>query len=108
MKLLRIGPAGQEKPAILDIKGNARDLPAHTADLSEETLTPEGLSKIAALDLSSLPLLKTGRVGVDVIATGTPPGVGMGQKPPVYLRGGETLHLGIEGLGEQAQVVCIP
>lgn len=37
----------------------------------------------------------------DVIATGTPPGVGMGQKPPVYLRAGQTMHLGIEGLGTQ-------
>jgi ureidoglycolate lyase/2,4-diketo-3-deoxy-L-fuconate hydrolase len=40
----------------------------------------------------------------DVIATGTPPGVGMGQKPePVYLRAGQTMRLGIEGLGEQRQ-----
>ncbi|PJE32302.1 Ureidoglycolate lyase [Pseudooceanicola marinus] len=40
----------------------------------------------------------------DVIFTGTPPGVGMGQKPdPVYLRPGQTLRLGIEGLGEQCQ-----
>lgn len=41
----------------------------------------------------------------DVISTGTPPGVGMGQRPPVYLRGGETMRLGIEGLGEQTQRV---
>ncbi|EJA2550527.1 MULTISPECIES: fumarylacetoacetate hydrolase family protein [Serratia] len=40
----------------------------------------------------------------DVISTGTPPGVGMGQKPqPVYLRAGQTMRLGIEGLGEQRQ-----
>lgn len=39
----------------------------------------------------------------DVISTGTPPGVGMGQKPPVYLRAGQTMHLGIEGLGTQTQ-----
>lgn len=39
----------------------------------------------------------------DVITTGTPPGVGMGQKPPVYLRGGEVVRLGIQGLGEQRQ-----
>ena len=40
----------------------------------------------------------------DVISTGTPPGVGMGQKPePVYLRAGQTMRLGIEGLGEQQQ-----
>ena len=39
----------------------------------------------------------------DVISTGTPPGVGMGQKPPVYLRAGQTMRLGIEGLGTQTQ-----
>lgn len=39
----------------------------------------------------------------DVISTGTPPGVGMGQKPPVYLRAGQVIHLGIEGLGTQTQ-----
>src|SRR5688500_19946954 len=37
----------------------------------------------------------------DVIATGTPPGVGLGQKPPVYLREGNIVRLGIAGLGEQ-------
>ena len=41
----------------------------------------------------------------DVISTGTPPGVGLGQKPPVYLKGGETMRLGIEGLGVQTQRV---
>ena len=39
----------------------------------------------------------------DVISTGTPPGVGMGQKPPVYLRAGQLIHLGIDGLGTQTQ-----
>ncbi|MFK3707363.1 fumarylacetoacetate hydrolase family protein [Klebsiella sp. NPDC088457] len=39
----------------------------------------------------------------DVISTGTPPGVGMGQKPPVYLRAGQKIRLGIAGLGEQRQ-----
>ncbi|KGS77622.1 fumarylacetoacetate (FAA) hydrolase family protein [Burkholderia pseudomallei MSHR7334] len=39
----------------------------------------------------------------DVISTGTPPGVGLGQKPPVYLRAGQVIRLGIEGLGVQQQ-----
>lgn len=39
----------------------------------------------------------------DVISTGTPPGVGMGQKPPLYLKHGDKVHLGIQGLGEQTQ-----
>jgi 2,4-didehydro-3-deoxy-L-rhamnonate hydrolase len=41
----------------------------------------------------------------DVISTGTPPGVGLGQKPPVYLKGGEVMRLGIENLGSQTQRV---
>ena len=41
----------------------------------------------------------------DVISTGTPPGVGMGQKPPQFLKGGETVTLGIAGLGEQRSLV---
>lgn len=41
----------------------------------------------------------------DVISTGTPPGVGLGQKPPVYLRAGQVVRLGIDGLGEQQQNV---
>ncbi|MBU3738022.1 MAG: fumarylacetoacetate hydrolase family protein [Rhodoferax sp.] len=41
----------------------------------------------------------------DVITTGTPPGVGLGHKPPVYLKKGDVMTLGIEGLGEQRQRV---
>jgi 2-keto-4-pentenoate hydratase/2-oxohepta-3-ene-1,7-dioic acid hydratase in catechol pathway len=41
----------------------------------------------------------------DVISTGTPPGVGLGMKPPKYLKPGDVVDLGIEGLGSQRQVV---
>ncbi|WP_020204646.1 fumarylacetoacetate hydrolase family protein [Cupriavidus sp. WS] len=41
----------------------------------------------------------------DLICTGTPPGVGMGFKPPRYLKAGDRMRLGIDGLGEQAQTV---
>jgi 2-keto-4-pentenoate hydratase/2-oxohepta-3-ene-1,7-dioic acid hydratase in catechol pathway len=41
----------------------------------------------------------------DMIATGTPPGVGLGQKPPVFLRAGNEVRLGVQGLGEQQQRV---
>ncbi|SRR6266542_1461303 len=41
----------------------------------------------------------------DIISTGTPPGVGHGKKPPVYLRAGQVVRLGVEGLGEQRQNV---
>jgi 2-keto-4-pentenoate hydratase/2-oxohepta-3-ene-1,7-dioic acid hydratase in catechol pathway len=42
----------------------------------------------------------------DLICTGTPPGVGMGMKPPIYLKVGDEIKLGIEGLGDQAQTVA--
>jgi 2-keto-4-pentenoate hydratase/2-oxohepta-3-ene-1,7-dioic acid hydratase in catechol pathway len=51
--------------------------------------------------LSRFMSLRTG----DIISTGTPPGVGHGQKPPVYLRPGNRIQLGIPGLGEQNQDV---
>ncbi|TWG93808.1 2-keto-4-pentenoate hydratase/2-oxohepta-3-ene-1,7-dioic acid hydratase in catechol pathway [Mesorhizobium sp. J18] len=41
----------------------------------------------------------------DVITTGTPPGVGLGHKPPIFLKAGDEMHLGIAGLGEQRQRV---
>ena len=41
----------------------------------------------------------------DLISTGTPPGVGLGQKPPVFLKAGDTIELGIAGLGQQRQTV---
>ena len=41
----------------------------------------------------------------DVIATGTPPGVGQGHKPPLFLKAGNVVRLGVQGLGEQRQVV---
>jgi 2-keto-4-pentenoate hydratase/2-oxohepta-3-ene-1,7-dioic acid hydratase in catechol pathway len=42
----------------------------------------------------------------DIITTGTPPGVGMGKKPPRYLRAGDVMTLGIAGLGQQRQT-CV-
>ncbi|RZJ02159.1 MAG: SDR family NAD(P)-dependent oxidoreductase [Haliea sp.] len=41
----------------------------------------------------------------DIITTGTPPGVGLGMKPPLYLKKGDVMELGIQGLGSQRQVV---
>jgi 2,4-didehydro-3-deoxy-L-rhamnonate hydrolase len=41
----------------------------------------------------------------DVITTGTPPGVGLGFKPPRFLKAGDVMRVGIEGLGEQLQTV---
>jgi 2-keto-4-pentenoate hydratase/2-oxohepta-3-ene-1,7-dioic acid hydratase in catechol pathway len=41
----------------------------------------------------------------DIITTGTPPGVGMGMKPPRYLKAGDTMRVAVAGLGEQNQKV---
>jgi len=42
----------------------------------------------------------------DIISTGTPPGVGFGMSPPTYLKEGDVMRLGIDGLGEQQQIVA--
>jgi 5-carboxymethyl-2-hydroxymuconate isomerase len=59
-----------------------------------------GVKKIVSY-LSEILTLMPG----DVIATGTPPGVGMGMKPPKFLNVGDVVTLGIEGLGEQRQEI---
>lgn len=55
MKLLRYGPKGAEKPGLLDEQGGVRDLSAYVDDIAGEVLTPEGLARLAGLDVSSLP-----------------------------------------------------
>ncbi|RAI57448.1 fumarylacetoacetate hydrolase family protein [Roseicella frigidaeris] len=64
MKLLRYGPAGQEKPGLLDASGTIRDLSGIVPDLAGEALSPAGLAKLAALDPASLPAVPgTPRLG---------------------------------------------
>lgn len=64
MKLLRHGPKGQERPGILDASGQIRDLSGHVDDIAGEVLTPEGLARIAALDIGSLPVVDgSARIG---------------------------------------------
>ncbi|KZL05149.1 Ureidoglycolate lyase [Pseudovibrio axinellae] len=58
MKLLRFGEMNAEKPGVLDANGGLRDLSGIVDDIAGETLSAEGLAKIAALDLSSLPLVE--------------------------------------------------
>jgi ureidoglycolate lyase len=71
MKLLRYGQPGAEKPGIIDMEGNVRDLTGHVDDLGGATLTAVGLAKIAAIDPNSLPLVKEpGRLGPCVTRTG--------------------------------------
>jgi 2-keto-4-pentenoate hydratase/2-oxohepta-3-ene-1,7-dioic acid hydratase in catechol pathway len=57
MRLLRVGPPGQERPALLDADGALRDLSAHCTDIAGATLTPAGLAALRALDPAALPLL---------------------------------------------------
>jgi len=57
MKLLRYGRKGQEKPALVDSEGRVRDLSGVVADITAETLTPEGLARLAAVKPESLPLV---------------------------------------------------
>lgn len=57
MKLLRYGPAGQEKPGLLDDEGRVRDLSAHVTDISGESLLPEKVAQLKGLDVSSLPVV---------------------------------------------------
>ncbi|MFJ1311242.1 fumarylacetoacetate hydrolase family protein [Agrobacterium sp. P15N1-A] len=70
MKLMRVGQSGQEKPAILDAEGKVRDLSAHVKDIGGEAISPEGLKKIAAIDLGTLPVLNEERIGACVAGTG--------------------------------------
>ncbi len=64
MKLLRYGPAGKEKPAILDRDGNIRSVAEHVADWNGDTLNTKTLAKIAKLKTDKLPLVKKGtRIG---------------------------------------------
>lgn len=70
MKLMRVGQLGQEKPAILDAEGKVRDLSAHVKDIGGDAISPEGLKKIAAIDLGTLPVLNEERIGACVAGTG--------------------------------------
>jgi 2-keto-4-pentenoate hydratase/2-oxohepta-3-ene-1,7-dioic acid hydratase in catechol pathway len=70
MKLMRVGPLGQEKPAILDKDGKVRDLSAHVTDVGGAAISPEGLAKIAAIDPTTLPEIAVDRIGACVAGTG--------------------------------------
>ncbi|HEV6967434.1 ureidoglycolate lyase [Roseateles sp.] len=57
MKLLRYGPAGQERPGLLDAAGRVRDLSQHLDDLAGDALTPAGLARLREIDPATLPLV---------------------------------------------------
>ncbi|MFS4437809.1 fumarylacetoacetate hydrolase family protein [Paracoccaceae bacterium GXU_MW_L88] len=62
MKLLRIGPKGEEKPAILDREGRARDLSGHVADFAGKGISLEAIAAIREITIADLPVIE-GRVG---------------------------------------------
>jgi len=64
MKLLRHGPRGQEKPAMLDAEGRARDLSELIGDITPATLSPAGLAALASVDTTTLPLVEPGTLAV--------------------------------------------
>ena len=71
MKLMRVGAPGAEKPAIQAADGTIRDLSAHVADIGGAAISPEGLKKIAAIDVNSLPVVDAStRIGACVAGTG--------------------------------------
>ncbi len=71
MKLLRYGPVGQEKPGLLDAEGRIRDLSGHLTDLGPASLGREALSRLAAVDAASLPVVEGApRLGTPVANVG--------------------------------------
>jgi len=65
MKITRFGPKGQEKPAILDARGQWRDLSGVLADITPQTLTPQGQAALRKIDTSTLPVIANpGRIGL--------------------------------------------
>ena len=64
MKLLRIGPNGAERPAILDADGQLRDLSGQVPDLAGDAVSQDALARVAALDTANLPVIEEpGRIG---------------------------------------------
>ncbi len=71
MKLLRYGPPGAEKPGLLDADGHVRDLSAHIDDIAGDVLSDSGLDELRALDIDTLPVVKTNpRLGPCVAGIG--------------------------------------
>lgn len=78
MKLLRYGPAGSERPGLLGSKGEIRDLSGFVDDLAGENLSDKGLSKLAALDARSLPVVEGNpRLGTPVAGVQKFIGIGL-------------------------------
>jgi len=78
MKLLRYGPAGHEKPGIIDRDGHVRDLSGTVRDINGEALSPSSLDRLRRLDLSTLPLVSgSPRIGACVGNVGKVVAIGL-------------------------------
>jgi len=89
-----------------DEVGDVNDL-AMFLDVNGERMQT-GSTKTFIFDIATLISFISHRFAIevgDVVTTGTPPGVGLGMKPPKFLKPGDTMHLGIAKLGEQRQKV---
>jgi 2,4-diketo-3-deoxy-L-fuconate hydrolase len=105
MKLLRVGPKGTEKPALLDKDGTLRDLSGVIADITGATLTPAGLAKLSGLDTATLPRIDgKPRIGAPIAAIGKVVGIGLNyydhakaaekpvpQEPIMFLKPNDTI-----------------
>ena len=71
LKIVRFGPAGQEKPGLVDASGQLRDLSAHVADITPDVLSDESLERIAAIPMDQLPIVQgEPRLGVPLTGIG--------------------------------------
>ncbi|MBU6436932.1 MAG: fumarylacetoacetate hydrolase family protein [Betaproteobacteria bacterium] len=78
MKLLRYGPAGREKPGLLDAEGRIRDLSGVVRDIDASAFSPQGQKKLARIKPASLPLVKgTPRLGVPFVGISKFIGIGL-------------------------------
>jgi 2,4-diketo-3-deoxy-L-fuconate hydrolase len=88
MKLLRVGPKGAEKPALLDKNGSLRDLSGVIADITGAVLTAEGLAKLKALDVQKLPMVAGApRIGAPIGRISKLVGVGVNYKDYIAVTG---------------------
>src|SRR5579872_1824479 len=70
MKLCRFGPAGEERPGLIDLAGRLRDLSGYVTDITPEVLGPEALVALAVIDTAALPLVEgSPRFGVPFSGT---------------------------------------
>jgi hypothetical protein len=106
MKLLRSADPGREKPALLASGGSIRDLSGLVGERRQTGTTRKIIFPIADLVSCITQFMKL--MPGDVVTTGTPPGVGLGMKPPQFLKPGDMVTLGVARLGTQRQTIVGP